>query len=380
MNADRPTGLRDTVITLAGILILLGIARYASAIVVPLLLSLFISIVAASPINWLKDRGLPSWLSIGIVLLSTIIVLILLSTMLGRTMVQFNEALPVYQARLSELTESIFVLLSERGIDLETAGVLDAIDPGAIMTFANSLMVGLADALGNAVMIMFTTMFLLLDSLDFPRKVQSAQGDNSKKILDQIEERIDNVVCLEEQIKNWPTVIFDRSEAARKAVKHLIDLGHERIAFLAINDERLTGYRQTLLDHNLLYDDGLVFITDPTDVLHSAYNSTIEILQMDPRPTAIFAANDESAISAIAAMSDLEVKVPQDVAIVSIDNIGIAEMIRPSLTTVDVPKKRMATYAMQVMMLQNQFKDQQSASIVVPTELIIRDSCGAKNI
>ena len=200
------------------------------------------------------------------------------------------------------------------------------------------------------------------------------------KILDQIEERIDNVVCLEEQIKNWPTVIFDRSEAARKAVKHLIDLGHERIAFLAINDERLTGYRQTLLDHNLLYDDGLVFITDPTDVLHSAYNSTIEILQMDPRPTAIFAANDESAISAIAAMSDLGVKVPQDVAIVSIDNIGIAEMIRPSLTTVDVPKKRMATYAMQVMMLQNQFKDQQSASIVVPTELIIRDSCGAKNI
>jgi predicted PurR-regulated permease PerM len=215
MNADRPTGLRDTVITLAGILILLGIARYASAIVVPLLLSLFISIVAASPINWLKDRGLPSWLSIGIVLLSTIIVLILLSTMLGRTMVQFNEALPVYQARLSELTESIFVLLSERGIDLETAGVLDAIDPGAIMTFANSLMVGLADALGNAVMIMFTTMFLLLDSLDFPRKVQSAQGDNSKKILDQID-------------------LFVKSTNQYMSIKALVSLGTGVLIWLSL--------------------------------------------------------------------------------------------------------------------------------------------------
>lgn len=186
MTENTSNNLRDTVITLAGILILLGIARYASAIVVPLLLSLFISIIAASPVNWLKDRGVPTLLSLGIVLLSIIILIVLLSLMLGRTMVQFNDALPVYQAKLSKLTESITVLLSDRGINLETAGILEAIDPGAIMTFANSLMVGLADALGNAVLIMFTTMFLLLDSLDFPKKVRSAQGDKSKEILEQI--------------------------------------------------------------------------------------------------------------------------------------------------------------------------------------------------
>jgi predicted PurR-regulated permease PerM len=186
MSAHESNSLRDAVITLTGILILLGIARYASAIVVPLLLSLFISIIAATPINWLKNRGVPTLVSLGIVLLSIIILIVLLSLMLGRTMVQFNDALPVYQAKLSKLTESITLMLSERGINLETAGILDAVDPGAVMTFANSLMVGLTDALGNAVMIMFTTMFLLLDSLDFPRKVQSAQGDNSKKILDQI--------------------------------------------------------------------------------------------------------------------------------------------------------------------------------------------------
>ncbi len=186
MTAPRSTSLRDSVVTLAGILILLGIARYASAIVVPLLLSLFIAIIAATPVNWLKNRGLPSMLSIGIVLISTIIVLILVSLMLGSTMAQFNEALPVYQAKLSKLTESITALLSDKGVNLETAGVLDALDPGAVMTFANNLMTGLADVLGNAVLIMFTTMFILFDALDFPRKVQSAEGENSERILQQI--------------------------------------------------------------------------------------------------------------------------------------------------------------------------------------------------
>jgi DNA-binding LacI/PurR family transcriptional regulator len=199
-----------------------------------------------------------------------------------------------------------------------------------------------------------------------------------QEILDQIAERIDNVVCLEEPIKDWPTVIFDRAAAARQAVEHLIKLGHQRIAFLAIQDARLTGYRQTLLDYNLPYDESLIFTPDPSHVLSAAYQSTVEILQMQPRPTAIFAANDESAISAIAALHDHGIRVPQDVAVVSIDNIGLAEMIRPSLTTVDVPKRRMAAYAMQVLMLQKQFKDQKSASIVLPTELIIRESCGAK--
>lgn len=205
-----------------------------------------------------------------------------------------------------------------------------------------------------------------------------AETPDYQTILDRIAERIDNVVCLEEQIRDWPTVVFDRAAAARIAVEHLIKLGHQRIAFLAIQDERLTGYKQTLLEHDLSFDERLIFTTDQTHVLASAYQSTVEIIQMSPRPTAIFAANDESAISAIAALHDYGLRVPDDIAIVSIDNIGVAEMIRPGLTTVDVPKKRMAAYALQVLMLQKQFQNQQAASVVLPAQLIIRESCGAK--
>lgn len=200
---------------------------------------------------------------------------------------------------------------------------------------------------------------------------------NYQTILDRISERMDNVVCLEEQVKNWPTVIFDRARAAQQAVEHLIHLGHERIAFLAIRDGRLSGYRRTLLDHHLPYNENLVFTPDPSHLLSTSYQSTLEILQLKPRPTAIFSANDECAISAIAALHDQGVRVPRDMAVVSIDNIQFAEFVRPSLTTVDVPKRRMAAFAMQLLMLENQFNDQQPASLVLPTELIIRESCGA---
>jgi LacI family repressor for deo operon, udp, cdd, tsx, nupC, and nupG len=161
-------------------------------------------------------------------------------------------------------------------------------------------------------------------------------------------------------------------------VEHLIQLGHRRIAFLAIQDDRLKGYRQTLLNHDLPCDESLIFTPDPSQVLPTAYQSTLEILKLHDRPTAIFAANDEIAISAMAALQDNDVNVPCEMAVVSIDNIALAEMVRPSLTTVDVPKRRMASFALQVMMLKKQFSDQETASIVLPTKLIVRESCGAK--
>ena len=104
-----------------------------------------------------------------------------------------------------------------------------------------------------------------------------------QEILDQIDDRIDNVVCLEEPIKDWSTVIFDRAAAARTAVEHLIKLGHQRIAFLAIEDDRLQGYRQSLLDHKLQFDKELVFPLNPSDMLESAYQSTVKILNL-PKP------------------------------------------------------------------------------------------------
>lgn len=197
------------------------------------------------------------------------------------------------------------------------------------------------------------------------------------RILDQIAKRIDNVVCLEEPIKGWPTVIFDRALAAKQAVEHLIHLGHQHIAHLGIRDARLSGYQQTLESHGLNYDEKLIAIPDPADIQVSSYKLTENLLKQSPRPTAIFAASDEIAISAMAALKDHGVAIPRDIAITSIDNIDLASMVRPGLTTVDVPKYRMASLALQVLMMEQKFENRQDASIILPTQLIVRESCGA---
>lgn len=206
-----------------------------------------------------------------------------------------------------------------------------------------------------------------------PQMITNTPGHEA--ILDAMIDRIDNIICLEDSIRGLPAVIFDRAAAARMAVEHLIDLGHERIAFLAIDDQRKQGYRQALLENDLPYDESLIRILADTEPSQSAYRLTLELLEK--KPTAIFAAQDEAGIAAIAALHDQGLRVPDDIAITSIDDIELASMVRPALTTVDVPKRRMGTYAIQFLISQREILSPQAASMVLPVRLIIRDSCGA---
>jgi DNA-binding LacI/PurR family transcriptional regulator len=214
--------------------------------------------------------------------------------------------------------------------------------------------------------------------LMLPNLITAAPG--YEEILNAMIARIDNIICLEDSIGGLPAVIFDRAAAAHIAVEHLIKLGHQRIAFLAIDDQRRQGHRQALFEYGLPYDERLIRIISDAEPVESAYVHAVDLLKMTPRPTAIFTANDESAIAAIAALHDLGLRVPEDVAITSIDDIELASMIRPALTTVDVPKRRMGAYAIQFLISQRELLSPQSASMVLPVELIVRDSCGASKL
>ncbi|MBG0787431.1 MAG: LacI family DNA-binding transcriptional regulator [Anaerolineaceae bacterium] len=198
-----------------------------------------------------------------------------------------------------------------------------------------------------------------------------------QKLLDQIARRIKNVVCLGEPIKGWPTVSFDHALAAQQAVEHLIQLGHQRIAYLGVSDGRLTGYQQTLELHGLAYEGGLVEVTTLTNIATTAYQLTEKLLRATPRPTALFTACDEIAVNAMAAIHDHGLSIPRDIAIASIDNTKLADIIRPSLTSVNVPHREMASQAIQLLMALQEGRQVKTKSILVPTELVIRESSGA---
>jgi DNA-binding LacI/PurR family transcriptional regulator len=111
--------------------------------------------------------------------------------------------------------------------------------------------------------------------------------------------------------------------------------------------------------------------------VQSAYDLIARMLDKQLDFTAIFAATDEAAIGAIAAVKDRGLRVPEDIAVASIDNIEMASMVRPALTTVDIPKRALARFAIQSLQTQKDFPDQGQVSMVIPTKLIVRESCGA---
>lgn len=216
-----------------------------------------------------------------------------------------------------------------------------------------------------------SSLILILPSLIPQQKEDIA-------LLEQIVARIPSIVCLEETVFDLPTVMFDRAEAARSAVNHLIGLGHKRIAFVGINDQRINGHKQALLENNLPYDEKLIDFLEPSAApAQSAYDMITRFLQNRVEFTAIFTATDEAAIGAIAAVKDHGLRVPEDIAVASMDNIELASMVRPALTTVDIPKRTLARFAIQSLQTQREFPDQSQVSMVLPAKLIIRESCGA---
>jgi LacI family repressor for deo operon, udp, cdd, tsx, nupC, and nupG len=175
-------------------------------------------------------------------------------------------------------------------------------------------------------------------------------------LLNQTIERIPYNLCIDDSVLYLPSIIFDRAEAARCVMNHLIGLGHKRIPFVAVNDQRLMGHSQALLEHNLAYDDNLVdFLDHAYSAAQSSYDMITRLIETRVDFTAVFAATDEAAIGAIAAVKDHGLSVPQDIAVVSIDNIEMASMVRPALTTVDVPNRMLARFAIQSLQTQKDF-------------------------
>lgn len=123
-----------------------------------------------------------------------------------------------------------------------------------------------------------------------------------------------------------------------QAVEYLLRKGHRRMAFLGHSGsetsrrERMNSYRRALKTQRVLADEQMILSGENTR--EHAYRNTETLLNLNPRPTAIFAASDLAAISAIWAIRDAGLRVPEDIAVIGVGNIPEGEVVRPALTTV----------------------------------------------
>jgi DNA-binding LacI/PurR family transcriptional regulator len=170
-----------------------------------------------------------------------------------------------------------------------------------------------------------------------------------------------------------PYVDNDNVGGATKAVQHLLSQGRQRIATISgpldmrAAQERLNAYRQSLQDTDRR---SIVALGDFTRI--SGAEAMRQLLQDDPQLDAVFAANDLMAIGALRTLREAGRRVPDDVAVVGFDDIEAALYTTPPLTTVRSPMGEQATRT--VRLLLDLLADGTADSVILPTELILRES------
>ncbi len=208
-----------------------------------------------------------------------------------------------------------------------------------------------------------------------------------------------------------PWVGADNYNGAQAAVRHLIGLGHRRIAHIQgplkylCSRERHQGYFDALLEAGIIPDPQLAMESDFTPSGGRLVAGKLFELSEDQRPTAIFAANDQTAYGVLAAAEEYGLRVPEDVALVGFDDIIPSAHVRPALTTVRQPFYEMGQCGIELLLsmlndpgvsahnrgrwnpsmastsiigkIKKEAGDSEPIRIQLPTNLLVRVSCGS---
>jgi len=173
-------------------------------------------------------------------------------------------------------------------------------------------------------------------------------------------------------------VFSDDETGSYLAAKHLIQSGHKDIGFISgppislSGRLRLAGYCRALDTAGIAFDPTLVQHCSP--VVEGGIQATKTLLTSQPDLTALLCHNDLVAVGALQACSALDRRVPADVAVIGFDDIPLAEYVTPSLTTSRIPRYELGKRAMRLLLNQIADCSGRTQTIVLPVELIVRES------
>ena len=233
---------------------------------------------------------------------------------------------------------------------------------------------GLGDATGRLdypkmIREMMTRWIVLVGKVP-PRFVRQLRGNGFSLVL----------VDMRPPARDMDAVVCEDALGAYAATRHLIKLGHRRIALLRgparhpFSQALTSGYRRALNESGIPVREDLVLEASLRP--QGGYEAAETLLKRPTRPTAIFT-NDDMAIGALRGIHDRGLRVPEDIALVGFDDIEYAAHTTPPLTTVAVPKEEMGRLAVRHAIAQMEQGEQHVFSTtVVSHTLVIRSSCG----
>ena len=205
-------------------------------------------------------------------------------------------------------------------------------------------------------------------------------SQQSLKLIWEFKERFPMVVFSGLEHLDVDYVTVDREKGVFSAVKHLVKLGHKKIAYLCLPFGNLYFFPKYRGYMKAIYQFGLPFykewIIREKSTMEGGYKAMKKILSFSNRPTAVVCHSDLSAFGAIRCAKDRGLHVPEDMAVVGFDNIREGEYSVPSLTTVDQPKERMAKELVRLLLERIENPKKKVEEILLPARLIIRESSG----
>ncbi|MEY4200657.1 MAG: hypothetical protein RLZZ265_2397 [Verrucomicrobiota bacterium] len=210
----------------------------------------------------------------------------------------------------------------------------------------------------------------------------AARMESSAAIYEELQRGTTPVVILGSRAKfcaGFLAVENDDAAAAASVTRHLLELGHRRIAFFAgpqvstWAQDRFTGYKKALREARVEFDDRLVFPAGAT--IEEGEKAALQFLQESTGATAVQAINDLVAIGAANVLLQQGVRIPQDISLTGFGNVLVGEHFRVPLTTVRQPKFRLGVAAMEVMLAK--LRSGKAESKRLPADLLIRQSTAA---
>lgn len=192
-------------ITTATFIIIVAGMSAAKTILVPFLLAAFISIISAPALFWLQKKGLPKWLSFFIVILLVLVVGLVIAGLVGTSIRDFSQDLPVYETKLRQQVTWALERLERFGVDVSGLEATKVLNPGAAMSFVGTLLNGLGSVLTNGFLIFMTVIFMLMEAASLPAKLQAVLK-KPQFSLDQFSEFLINVKHYM-AIKTWISLI-----------------------------------------------------------------------------------------------------------------------------------------------------------------------------
>ncbi len=191
------------------------------------------------------------------------------------------------------------------------------------------------------------------------------------------------LVVMDREVPGLPadTVTTDNERGAYEITRFLLQQGHRRIAFLAGPGHlaparlRLRGYRRALREFKVSAGSGLIRYGDFT--VEGGRKAMRGLLEVSPPPTAVAAADDVMALGAVQAIEDAGLRVPADISVAGFDDIPVAALVRPPLTTVKQPVRRMGAVAVELLLAQLAARPRGHRRVLLEPRLVVRGSVGA---